>query len=96
MTNPPNIIENDNYDENKDAENISYKKLYLEISNIIFDIKEKMSDNEYKKVMEILYNNNYKKIEENNYIFKFTELIKNKIIKEEYNLLLNTIKKIKL
>ena len=85
----------DNYnDDNKD--NHSNLNIYLEISNIIFDIKEKITDNEYKQIMDTLNNNNYNKIDEHNIIFKLIDSIDGKIINSEYDNLLSTVKKIKL
>jgi len=81
-------------DDNKD--NHSNLNIYLEISNIIFDIKEKITDNEYKQIMETLNNNNYNKIDEHNIIFKLIDSIDGKIINSEYDNLLSTVKKIKL
>lgn len=81
-------------DDNKD--NHSNLNIYLEISNIIFDIKEKITDNEYKQIMETLNNNNYNKIDEHNIIFKLINSIDGKIINSEYDNLLSTVKKIKL
>lgn len=80
-------------DDNKDDH--SYLNIYLEISNIIFDIKEKITDNEYKQIMETLNNNNYNKIDEHNIIFKLIDSIYGKIINSEYDNLLSTVKKIK-
>ena len=76
--------------------NHSNLNIYLEISNIIFDIKEKITDNEYKQIMETLNNNNYNKIDEHNIIFKLIDSIDGKIINSEYDNLLSTVKKIKL
>jgi len=81
-------------DDNKDDH--SYLNIYLEISNIIFDIKEKITDNEYKQIMDTLNNNNYNKIDEHNIIFKLIDSIYGKIINSEYDNLLSTVKKIKL
>ena len=81
-------------DDNKD--NHSNLNIYLEISNIIFDIKEKITYNEYKQIMETLNNNNYNKIDEHNIIFKLIDSIDGKIINSEYDNLLSTVKKIKL
>jgi hypothetical protein len=59
MANPPelNIIQRPSYNfsEDKDPpENTCNRNTLIDLSNLIFDIREKISDKEYKDIMETM------------------------------------------
>ena len=58
-TSSSNVPDNKNCDEDdgdKDVENTraEHLNIFLDLSNLIFDIKEKISDKEYKDIMETM------------------------------------------